>query len=1402
MKLKSIKNLYKPLLILGLSTMFCLQPITNVNAAKEANHGEGTSVTLEGLTFGEHNGCIFSISGEGKSYCIQRGYPFRSLVSDVDMSMVNGQTLLKWAQSQENFKGWGKWEINGDHTDATYKEGQSTKHIPSSGDSGDGGESSDSDEEGDVTSTTGTDGAKDTYSPKVTSITDPAFNFSNTNKQNALAYLQYYVYEDSDASGYSQDDKDRVMQALTWAVQYDFLKIGGEEGSLQIIAQDSCGKYKNGTVKWSCGATGNTHNYSSCGSKISPDTYINKYLNGYSDSLKLYRQVIWKITNMGTIPSFAYTSGFIAGRNPIHLKWDENEEAYIATINDENGVLKYFDFNINGVTCTENADGTLTIKSSSAIDGKITSQKANSTILPEDCEFNTPTFWRWTLEGKYFDWYYSEIVDDKDASGNYKHSHSYNPACQWKCEVNPNTVDSCSHPSTCNNCAWNWACTHTCTDSCANPCTHSCGESCKHYYCGHSHNDSCKHKSICPSDGSNTTSSPNSKCTVKWTCTKEHKKIIYHNQASGEKAAVRSTYIDWQDINCYSDGDTIKDPTSAYIAIVTDPHKFEAETNVEIKLIDSNGNVADHIKVGERYKLRYIYTYEGASKGFTIDDAEKNKTMYNFSYLTRMKTLAALKTLKTSEGASNGGNVSVPNAILKIVETNVTMRGTYETGEHLTGEGAYPETIYKFDSGTNWNDTIALDALVTEISDDGYTNKTATQVQATSNHKDKTYSGVQESDANGLKSVSVYKDAHNDMKVVWVFESDYEVFTSGIVVANAYIQVGNDDNYASDYFDEAFNYGNFNNHNYVGGKSTSRNLRNGYFGRHTVYTQNNEYITYSVKNKVYQSELDIEVSNPILNTGAGITQHTYSKVGEAFHDVNFNLYYTIKLKHDNAYIYERKLSKANDVLDESKYEGTSTTINTSNDKYEFDVNTAISFTATGGNLNTINLNTKVVDHISSGGNIYIQRVIPSTLTTLTSGVNAKATVSVEPNFDRLIYEDYYETPTKDGSGINSILKVKMHGTKYTPNKVTAENIIYKAMNPTIAKPQNINGSNNVNNTYSGTTSFNIKLSNDVTTSIKDSDTENYTQYAFAFNTSKQDNKVTFPSHRKSVSLFKYSNTTYNYNSKSVKAATGTLTSTSTSQTERYYISEILFKSNYTDKNNLGTNGWVDMVNDNANAIVSAGQGFELKVTVKYTNSKLTQYMARYFGHDDAQYASIGSSALENKTSQYCNISPLTGAKLSGFTVLDRLASKFVTGSNVYKDLYTFMSDNPNSVYSYSGIYNTPTIFDRTITYNGDYSVTTITYTMKKSTESGVASSFSNMKFYTNQLASDSETPGVVLNGNLPEGKHSITLWTPIIAATGFEYPNTIDDRYIGDAIEIGYTIKKTGADDNIGHIVQ
>ena len=79
-----------------------------------------------------------------------------------------------------------------------------------------------------------------------------------------------------------------------------------------------------------------------------------------------------------------------------------------------------------------------------------------------------------------------------------------------------------------------------------------------------------------------------------------------------------------------------------------------------------------------------------------------------------------------------------------------------------------------------------------------------------------------------------------------------------------------------------------------------------------------------------------------------------------------------------------------------------------------------------------------------------------------------------------------------------------------------------------------------------------------------------------------------------------------------------------------------------------------------------------------------------------------------------------------------------------------------------------------------------------------------MKFYTNQLAPDKRTPGIV-EGTYDvasQGEHSITIWTPIVAATPFDYPDMIQDRYIGDAIELGYTIKTTGADDSIVHIVQ
>jgi hypothetical protein len=934
---------------------------------------------------------------------------------------------------------------------------------------------------------------------------------------------------------------------------------------------------------------------------------------------------------------------------------------------------------------------------------------------------------------------------------------------------------------------------------------------------------------------------------------KKHVKI-YNETISG-------TYIDWQDHEgVYADGEKLIDPTYAYIKVTTVPHEFPAETDTDILLVAENsewnnltytspsGEViahADHIRLGERYKLIYVYSYKGGSKGFYITSSILSKPYYQYNYLSRMQAPNNTTKIYDLRGSATVSTYSVPHAILEIKKTPITIRGSY-----VTGETAYPDAgVYKWDSGSSWNDSIYLDALTEDQFDDNYNNKSA------KGFKDGTgaYVGLGEqitSSNSSVRSFEVSK-ADNEIQVVWTYETDYQIFSSAMVKATAYIWVDKDVNDTTSYYDEAYNYANdqewgysLEDHNNVGGRGyfsseyldANGTQSNNSIPAHVIYTQNNEYLTYAVDNKVYQSDIDIYVKNIVLNTGAGITEHTYYERGNLTHPLNYNLYYTIVMENPNATIYENKLRK-HDNKEEPELDNT-TTIDTSSDEYEFDVNTNLTWHPTGSvSSNGANGNTIVVDHIRGGAGrnyTYIQREIPVVLTTLTTGKSATMYMGVDVNTDQLIYEDHYRGVTKKSSGLTRTLEWTLSNSDYSNNDGSTSSTIYAAMDPTnkLMQPKNITASANVPNnandevrsytTSNGTTSFTIMLSDGTTQTVKDSNLKNYTQYDFKFNTSNGGNRVTFPSGRTSITFFKYSKTSY----EGVAAVTGDFSSNGETQRESYYISQILFKSNYTtkyqkeleekganyiiEKNSDGsTNAWIDMVNENEYAIVAAGQGFELKVTVKYENTFLTQYLARYKGFDDAQSYSIGTST--NIGAQYCNISSMTGfvtndgkshSYINGISTIDRLASQLVTGSNVYKDLYCYMSDNPDVVYSYSGIYDTPVIFDRSISYNKDYSVTTITYTMCKSAENGVASTMQNMKFYTNQLAPDSETPGVVYNGNLPNGKHSITLWTPIVAATGFDYPSTIQDRYIGDAIEIGYTIKTTAADDSIVHIVQ
>lgn len=1481
---------------------------------------------IDTVPFADHNGMEASIK-EKFVYCVQRGYPFRSKVSELQMvniedSEFNGTIaanirylLRKHAGSDnEYFRGWSEWTLNGDHTDATQT---STEGAPASGAwqevyDEDMEDDEDSPYENRYTSTgsiiqfsqqvlpfiTGHEGAIEPFSTTMKEISHIEAGFSMPQVY-AMAITNYYCFEDPDTGSYSEKTKYMVKQALDWGTEFDFITTVGSGGnSLRLIYKDSSGTY---------GLHGGNTYYGSC------DGYIKTTISDYA-SLKLYRQVVWKTTNMRMIPSFAYDINDIGNAEPIKLYWDEEQHLYTTTVSDANGVLDYFDFSISGVTCTNNGDGTLTLSTPNAIGGIMTSSAARSQLEPSDGVFKLPEFYRWDLEGKEVTFKYTAFVKDLEKQGydyffkengsgivqaygdKYRHSHNYSPACNWYCTVKGDALTHCTKTfNDCNGTPYN-NCSHSCNNDCAGgelictdtSATHTHGDSCySSKYCGHihtadchkctledchDHEDRCYHKSTCTylaNKGSNEycNAIPAWDCNRVWCCGKEH--------FNAKMKEITGTYIDWQDLSgVYAKGRKLIDPELCYIKVETVGHEFPAETDTEILLIADNDEWNDltytapngkvikhssHLRVGEKYHLKYIYSYKGASKGFRIAFSLENKPYYQFNYLSRMDAPNNNKPIYELRAGLAGdrfslGSISVPHAKLVQDLTDIRIWGGYSTYET-----PYDTSAYTWTSGDRWDDQVYLDALVTDQYDDNYDNKSAAGITSTSG-------------APELTDFSVTKPEHNDMLVVWEFDAEPEVFSSALAYATAYIEVGEDHNYTKNYFDEAYNYAkdqmwgySFEDHNNVGGvgyfssEYTDPNgtRSNNLIPSHTVYTQNNEYLTYAIRNKVWQSDVDIKVSNFIQNTGAGITEHIYQNRDRDNHDMNYNLYYTIDVENPKATIYADK-QRAHDGQNES--DSSTTPYNTASDVYEFDVNNMISWGSTGASQPEAGGsygNIAVVDHIKTG-TTYIQREIPTVLNTLTGNQKETMTFSIYPNYDRLVYEDHFASGSVrvEGSGTNRKVKVSAKDGYYPPNEQSYTSDIYPAMDPNVEamRPQNISGSNNVPDQYdqddnvlhhmSPTTAFTTRLSNGETKTIVDSHTKTYTQYDFEYNPSNRNNKVTFPARRTSIMFFKYSKTNYSYDGKSIQSAVGEFKNTGKTQTESYYISQVLFKSNYTSKykkeleaqgadyieetdvyGNL-TDAWIDMVNQNKFAIVSAGQGFEIRVTVKYENSFLTQYLARYFGADDAQNDILGTSNrvkqkyndVSENSRQFCNISPLTGkddrnapyyrntvrAYISSYSTLDRLAVNLVTGSNVFKDLYCFMSDNPDTVYSYSGIYDTPVVFERNIKYSDDFSVTTITYTMCVSHENGIASSLQNMKFYTNQLAPDKKSPGIV-EGTYDvasQGEHSITLWTPIVAATPFDYPNAIQDRYIGDAIELGYTIKTTGADDAIVHIVQ
>lgn len=1345
-------------------------------------------IQTNGIRFSDHQGMEARVYGE-HVYCIKRGYPFRSSVSELQMvtSTVTdfiGDTHtgtiasnIRFISATHNnsgdalyFRGWGFWTINGDHTDAIHVN---TTGAPTSLAWQEAFDENTTDDEDDSYNNryqgngtgikkwysevkpylTGHEGCVAPYATTVKRITYEEAGF-NMAQLYAQAITQYYCWNDPDTAGYSEKTKVQVKQALDWATQYDFITTTGGQGwTLRLIYKDSDGKYGRGARNQYSG---------SC------DGYIKTTIGDIYEAMKLYRQIVWKTTNMRTVPSFSSRINDIGSAEPIKLYWDEEQRLYTATISDQNGVLNYFDFSIPGCTVTNNGDGTLTISTPNQI-GTVISNESKSQLEPSDGVFKLPDYFRWDKEGTTATFRYTGLIPDYDGYGpsyyedgsgramtdgqyatRYRHNHNYSPACNWFCKRDYKSITHCTHEI--NYCDQEINCgrdAHSHGSGCYSPNRCNCilapGESCtknhgSHLSCGrseHSHSAAChshdreadkchncymskgggeyikcQHRYTCPYYQKcgiywkgYTNAQPNryggDSCSVEWCCGKEH----YRTQ----QKTISGKYISWQPTSgVYAKGQKLIDPEICYIKVETVPHVFPAETDTEILLIADNNEWNDltyttangktirhssHLRVGEKYHLKYIYSYKGASKGFRIEFSLENKPYYQYNYLSRMQepaNITPLYQLRTGLAGDrfNLSSRAVPHARLVQDLTDITIRGLYQTPET-----AYTlNGIYKYDSGSSWNDRVYLDALVDNPLDDNYNNKSAGSITSTSG-------------ASQLTDFSVTKPSHNNMIVVWEFDTEAEVFTSALVYGTAFINVGTNENYTKSYFDEAYNYakdqmwgyniGGLGDHNNVGGVGyfTSEYIgeggpqSNNPIPRHVIYTQNNEYRTYAIRNKVWQSDIDIKVSNFVQNTGAGITEHIYQQRGRDNHDINYNLYYTIDVENPKATIFADKQRVANGRS--LGNETTTTPYDTSGDVYEFDVNNLISWGSTGASqTGTSYGRTDVVDHIKTG-RTYIQREIPTVLATMTSLPKETMTFTIYPNHDRLIYEDYYTSAVISGGDTSRRVEVSVKDGYYPPNEQSAVSDIWPAMNPNVKEmqPQNITNSNNVPDEYNqndnalhhiGTaTVFNLKLSNGETKTVVDSHTKNYTQYDFEYNPSNRNNKVTFPGRRRSIMFFKYSKTNYTYNGNNVQAGVGVFKSTPKTQTESYYISQVLFKSNYTSKykkelehqgadyiedydaNGNLTDAWIDMVNQNKFAIVSAGQGFELKVTVKYENSLLTQYLARYFGADDAQNDIIGTSNrakgfAENPANnryhdefansrQYANISALTGS---------------------------------------------------------------------------------------------------------------------------------------------------------------
>lgn len=931
-------------------------------------------------------------------------------------------------------------------------------------------------------------------------------------------------------------------------------------------------------------------------------------------------------------------------------------------------------------------------------------------------------------------------------------------------------------------------------------------------------------------------------------------------------------------------------PTIAYLAITVDsPYLCDVGCSSEnnIKIYDLDGNEVDYIIPGEKYKLRYTFSYSGGSKGYGLKREDGYAKDIDY-YRVVDRYGAAAYTNYYSNYSTYVGIWYLP--YMKKL-TDVTLNGKYSVFNM-----PYDGKVFTWDSDstrnndgshydTDWNIKLYIDAFDLENTitscienneswrywkdgsnyqveqyrtDKGYEAWRVVSKHAVTERANST--ATEELDqAYYMQVERINADDENpEIKITWQYETPYQVFKAPLCDAESEIHVPESENSTKYFPGKRYNIdmnGRFyQNYGGIVREMNGSNYTKRYYDMECTVTKNAAYKTSSLYCKQWKLITDIKVTQFHASSGDGITSPV-DILNRKY--LNYQFYYGIRLTNDEAtirdYFYRTYSAKQDGEVrtfikdtNRDSYKGDKIDVDTSKDLNtytqkkltglddEVEIQTDVSTQLRVDGLPYINL-----DHIHTGTTL-IQRTLPVVVATNQAG---RRNFSISVNVDDEKYENRDD-------GFRSFYETEFDTNSKENNDAKDTDPIVKAINPANEneRPTSVFRMDNINApvSVSNRTAYRIRLNG------------NYIQVYDTFGLGYDDKNYNFDEYNRTNGSYaktnaggepiKYADRSfrdapyYKYSSTNFRTLRRNSWVTSNEDksnykqdnqeaVESYRISKVLFRSNYTDKymktpdvtetDETGHNvtNWVDLSEDqnrsfrDKKARVAAGQGFELKVQVTYTNNNLIEYLDKTV--DKYAAAKHSSTTMSSKLSyigkQYANhfYGTIYDGSQTAIGELQDLAGNQVEiyGSNIYEDLYASISNNEETAYSYSGIDETMQIWNMDKDVNCDYANNRITivytYTLKESKSNGLFGRFQKMKFYTDQLAPDSKA------GDAESKKHYINLWTAVFPALEIDddletnaWNFDTETRYLGDVTKLEYLISSTAADDSIVHIVQ